>query len=71
MNTKMLKTIDEIIIRASSLVTTILEQRNKFNNWSITQMNQQQFEQIEQVFEKERENKEAEALFEGSKHDED
>ncbi len=71
MNTKMLKTIDEIIIRASSLVTTILEQRNKFNNWSITQMNQQQFEQIEQVFEKERENKETEALFEGSKHDED
>lgn len=34
-------------------------------------MNQQQFEQIEQVFEKERENKETEALFEGSKHDED
>ncbi len=33
-------------------------------------MNNQQFEQIERVFEKERENKETEALFEGSKHDE-
>ena len=34
-------------------------------------MNQQRFEQIEQVFEKERENKETEALFERDEPNED
>ena len=71
MNTKMLKTIDEIIIRASSLVTTILTPLINLTTGVYHMNNQQLSANLERAWETERENKEVETLFGGNEHDED